>query len=308
MTTTYTPESATYAWSEADRQYGRPYAAAPARPGWYDGYGPMDRPNYMATPAPAVQPSNSTSLRKAAMAAALLAAVVGGALVGTFVFGNSESTPDPSVYVVPETSSAPVAPPAAAVIPPAPNTIVVPSPGPTVVVPPANRRPAPAAVPAPPAPKPAAPKPANVPPPPPAPAPAPAPQIRIEGIPIPVPMLPPPPANQGENEQGQGQDQGQGQGQGQGQDECTMVPDLPYCKKTPDPGTGTTPGGTPPGGGAPTPSAPGTGGFDPSKKKGETGPGDDQLSIPGPGTTPDPAPFDPNQLVPKPPCFMNICP
>jgi hypothetical protein len=293
MTTTYTPESATYAWSEADRQYGRPYAAAPARPGWYDSYGPMDRPNYMAAPAPAVQPSNSTSLRKGAMAAALLAAVVGGALVGTFVFGSSESAPDPSVYVVPETSGAPVASPAPAVIPPAPNTIVVPSPGPTVVVPPANRRPAPAAVPAP-APKPAAPRPVNVPPPPPpAPAvPAPAPQVRIEGIPIPIPMpLPPapaqPPADQGENDKDQ---------QPPAPNECDVVPDLSYCNK----------GGTPPnGGGTPPPSG---GGFDPSKQKGETGPGDDELSIPTPGGGTDPAPFDPDKLVPKPPCIMGICP
>ena len=185
MTTTYNPEPATYGWSESDRQYGRPYVAPAARPGWYDGYGPMDRPNYMAAPAPVVPSGDSTSLRKGAMAAALLTAVVGGAVLGTFVFGDSTSAPSPSVYMVPETNG-PATPPAPVAAPPAPSgptTVVVPgrAPAPTVIVPPANRGPVPAAAPAP---RPAAPMPAHVPPPP---APA-APQIRIEGIPIPIPM------------------------------------------------------------------------------------------------------------------------
>jgi hypothetical protein len=302
MTTTYSPESATYAWSESDRQYGRPYVAPPARPGWYDGYGPIDRPNYMATPAPVVQSSNSTTLRKGAMAAALLTAVVGGALLGTFVLANSESAPDPSVYVVPETSGAPAAPLPPAATPPAPNTIVVPSPGPTVVVPPANRGPAPAAVPAPPAPKPVAPKPANVPPPPP-PAPAAPPQVRIEGIPIPIPMPAQIPASPGQNNQGQ-QQQGQDeQGQGQGQDECTMVPDLPYCKKTPDPNTGGTSGGgtTPTGGAGGT--DPSGGGFDPATPKDQAE--QSQLELPPAATEPA---FDPDKLFPKPPCILGVCP
>src|SRR5829696_9156109 len=96
MTATYTPDSATYAWSQSDRQYGRSYVAPAARPGWYDGYSPMDRPNYMATPGPVVPSSNSTALRKGAMAAALLTAIVGGAVLGTFVLANSTSSPNPS--------------------------------------------------------------------------------------------------------------------------------------------------------------------------------------------------------------------
>jgi hypothetical protein len=214
MTTTYHPDSATNAWSESDRQYGRSYVAPAARQGWYDGYAPMDRPNYMATPGPGVASSNSTALRKGAMAAALLTAVVGGALVGTFVLGNSTSAPSPSVYMVPDNSGPAVAPaPVAAPPPPSgPTTVVVPgrAPAPTVIVPPARRGPAPAFVPAP-APMPPAPRPAIAPPPP---APA-APQIRIEGIPIPVPMPPQPPANEGEDKDGGQGGQGQG-GQGQG--------------------------------------------------------------------------------------------
>jgi hypothetical protein len=121
MTSTYYQEPTTYAWSESDRQYARPSMAPQPRPGWYDGYGPMERPNPMAAPVPVAASGNSASLRKAAMVAALLAAVAGGALLGTFVLGNSGSTPDPSVYVVPETSGAPAVPPAPAVIPQPPT-------------------------------------------------------------------------------------------------------------------------------------------------------------------------------------------
>ncbi|HKH53547.1 MAG TPA: hypothetical protein VKA77_17510 [Mycobacterium sp.] len=302
MTATYTPDSATYAWSQSDRQYGRSYVAPAARPGWYDGYSPMDRPNYMATPGPVVPSSNSTALRKGAMAAALLTAIVGGAVLGTFVLANSTSSPNPSVYMVPETSGpapAPV-PVAAPSAPGGPTTVVVP--GRTVIVPPANRGPVPAFVPAP-APMPPAPRLATVPPPPPPPAPAAPPQIRIEGIPIPIPMPGQPPANQGENNQQQQQQQTPGDKQ----DECTMVPDLPYCNNQGGTSSG---GGTPSGGGStPTGGAGGSGpspaGFDPTKQKGETGPGDDQRSTPG---ATDPAPFDPDKILPQPPCILGICP
>jgi hypothetical protein len=298
MTTSYHPDSATYAWSESDRHYGRSYVAPAARPGWHDGYGPMDRPNFMATPGPGVAASNSTALRKGAMAAALLTAVVGGALVGTFVLGNSTSAPSPSVYMVPETSGPAVAP-APVAAPPAPSgptTVVVPgrAPAPTVIVPPARRGPAPAFVPVP-APMPPAPRPAIAPPPPPPPPAPAAPQIRIEGIPIPVPMPPTPaqpPANEGENNKDQ-----QLPPPGQGQDECTTVPDLPYCNK----------GGTPPSGGNPpggtSPGNPGTGGFDPSKQKGETRPGDDEVSFPG---AKGQAPIDPDQFNPHI-CIQGMC-
>jgi hypothetical protein len=293
MTTTYTPDPTTYAWSESDRQYGRPR---------------MDRPHYMAAPAPVIPPSDSAPLRKGAIAAALLTAVVGGALLGTFVLGNSTSSPGPSVYMVPETTG-PATPPVPVAAPPAPSgptTVVVPNraPAPVVIVPPANRGPVPAAVPAP---RPAAPKPANVPPPPP-PAPVAPPQVRIEGIPIPIPLPVQIPADQGQNNQGQdqqGQDlQGGKKPQDQGQDECTMVPDLPYCQNQGGTSGGSTaPGGTAPTGGAGG-TAPSTGQFDPAKQKGETAPGDDQLSIPG---TTDPA-IDPDAILPQPPCILGVCP
>ncbi len=80
----------------------------------------MDRPNYMATPGAVVPSSDSTSLRKVAMAAALLTAVVGGAVLGTFVFGDSTSAPSPSVYMVPETNT-PALAPAPVAAPPAPS-------------------------------------------------------------------------------------------------------------------------------------------------------------------------------------------
>lgn len=239
MTTTYTPDPSTYAWTESDRQYRRPYISPEARSGWYDGYGPMDRPNRIATPGPVVPSGNSASPRKGAVVAALVVAVGGGgALLGTFVFGDSASVPSPSVYMVPETNGHPAAPQAPEAVPPAvgaPTTIVVPgnAPAPTVIVPPASRGPAPAGVPAPSAPKPAAPRPANVPPPPP-PAPAAPPQVRIEGIPIPIPVPGQTPGNQSENKQGQDQ-QGQTPA-GDKNDECTQVPDLPYCKQGQDQG------------------------------------------------------------------------
>lgn len=230
MTTTYNPAPATYAWSESDRQYGRPYASPEARSGWYHGYGPMDRPNRVAPPEP-VPSGNSSSLRKAGVAAALLAAIGGGALVGAVVFGKSGSAPAPSVYMVPETSGVPAVQPAQQPPPPAnpgPRTIVVPGNGPTVVVPPARRVPAPAAAPAPLPPPPAAPRPVNVPPPPP-PAPAAPPQVRIEGIPIPIPMPVQPQPNEGQNNQDQQQQQTPDEKTPK--DECTEVPDLPYCKQ-----------------------------------------------------------------------------
>ena len=64
------------------------------------------------------------------------------------------------------------------------------------------------------------------------PAPAAPPQVRIEGIPIPVPGQTP--GNQSENKQGQDQ-QGQTPA-GNKNDECTQVPDLPYCKQGKDQG------------------------------------------------------------------------
>lgn len=280
MTTTYTPEPATYAWSESDRQYGRPYPS-PARPEWHD-YRPVEHPQY----APVASSANS-SMHKGAMVAGLLAAVVGGALLGTFVLGNSTSEPSPSVYMAPE-SAAPVVAPPPAPAPPAPNTIVVPgrAPAPTVIVPPANRLPAPAAVPAP---RPA-PRPAQVPPP--APAAGPAPQIRIEGIPIPIPMPAQPPAGQDDNKKGEqqgGQDQdqgGQGQGgQGQGGQGGT------------DPGQGGQPTG-----GAGSASAPAGGGIDVTKKKSETTPGDQELTTPLPKDQQMPT-FDPDQYMP---CIAGI--
>jgi len=163
MTSIYTPEPATYAWSESDRQYGRPYTPTEARPGWYDGYSPIDRPNLIGRPDP-IPSANSSSLRKTAMVAGMVAAVGGGALLGTFVLANHESAPSPSVYMLPEASGAPVAPPAPAAVPPAPNTVVVPGPASTrtVIVP--NRGSAPVPAPAPPAAVPAPPRPANVPP------------------------------------------------------------------------------------------------------------------------------------------------
>jgi hypothetical protein len=267
MTSTYTPEPATYAWSESDRQFGRPYSAPDPRPGWYDERGLIDRQILIGRPDPAPS-GNSSSLNKTAIVAALVAAVGGGALLGTFVFSNHQSATSPSVYMLPESSGAPVAAPAPGALPPAPNTDVVPGPTSTrtVIVPPANRGPAPVAVPAPPAVAPAPPRPANVPPPPPAPA-----QVRIEGIPLPFPV-PQVPDTAGQNNDGKKPEDQNPKDQNaqdeKGTDECTAVPDLSYCKK-PDTGGGNgAGGGTSTGGGAggsnPSTNSGGGGGADPA--------------------------------------------